>query len=153
MACRSGAGAGTAAVDGSVTVSTVFTISLHSLRSVSAAESRHGRALYWKAEPSKIRAMWILQRSEPSDDAMTFRLRSGAIKTVGRAPRADFIVDAALVSRLHCQLTASDDGLEVVDLSSTNGTFVNDKRIKKALLAAGDRLRVGRVELEVRSQK
>ena len=97
--------------------------------------------------------MWILQRSEPSDDAMTFRLRSGAIKTVGRAPRADFIVDAALVSRLHCQLTASDDGLEVVDLSSTNGTFVNDKRVKKALLGAGDRLRVGRVELEVRSKK
>lgn len=97
--------------------------------------------------------MWILQRSEPSDDAMTFRLRSGAIKTVGRAPRADFIVDAALVSRLHCQLTASDAGLEVVDLSSTNGTFVNDKRVKKALLGAGDRLRVGRVVLEVRSQK
>jgi pSer/pThr/pTyr-binding forkhead associated (FHA) protein len=93
--------------------------------------------------------MWILQRSEPTDEALTFRLRSGAIKTVGRAPRADFIVDAALVSRLHCQLTASDDGLEVVDLSSTNGTFVNDKRVKKALLAAGDRLRVGRVELKV----
>jgi pSer/pThr/pTyr-binding forkhead associated (FHA) protein len=93
--------------------------------------------------------MWILQRSEQSDDALTFRLRNGAIKTVGRAPRADFIVDAALVSRLHCQLTASDAGLEVVDLSSTNGTFVNDKRVRKALLAAGDRLRVGRVELKV----
>ena len=93
--------------------------------------------------------MWILQRSEPSDDAVTFRLRGGAIKTVGRAPRADFIVDAALVSRLHCRLTATDDGLEVVDLSSTNGTFVNDKRVKKATLASGDRLRVGRVELKV----
>jgi pSer/pThr/pTyr-binding forkhead associated (FHA) protein len=93
--------------------------------------------------------MWILQRAEPSDDAATFRLGSGAIKTVGRAPRADFIVDAALVSRLHCRLTATDDGLEVVDLSSTNGTFVNDKRVKKATLASGDRLRVGRVELKV----
>jgi pSer/pThr/pTyr-binding forkhead associated (FHA) protein len=93
--------------------------------------------------------MWILQRSQPSDDALTFRLRSGAIKTVGRAPRADFMVDAALVSRLHCRLTATDDGLEVVDLSSTNGTFVNDKRVKKATLGSGDRLRVGRVELKV----
>jgi pSer/pThr/pTyr-binding forkhead associated (FHA) protein len=36
-----------------------------------------------------------------------------------------------------------------VDLSSTNGTFVNDKRIEKARLGAGDRLRVGRVELRV----
>ena len=88
--------------------------------------------------------MWILQ----SPDA-TFRLRSGAVKTVGRAPRADFIVDAALVSRLHCRLTAGEDALEVVDLKSTNGTFVNDKRVDKATLASGDRLRVGRVELTV----
>lgn len=93
--------------------------------------------------------MWILHREEPSDDAKTFRLRIGAVKTVGRAPRADFVLEAALVSRLHCRLTASDEGLEVIDLSSTNGTFVNDKRVKKATLGAGDRLRVGRVELKI----
>jgi len=92
--------------------------------------------------------MWILQ-SATDTDALTFRLRPGAIKTIGRAPRADFIVDAALVSRLHCRLSATRENLEVVDLSSTNGTFVNDKRVKTATLAAGDRLRVGRVELKV----
>ena len=88
--------------------------------------------------------MWILQGNES-----TFRLPAGAIKTVGRAPRADFIVDAALVSRLHCRLTATDRGVEVVDLQSTNGTFVNGKRVAQAKLAVGDRLRVGRVELKV----
>ena len=88
--------------------------------------------------------MWILESAEG-----TFRLKSGAIKTVGRAPRADFILDVALVSRLHCRLTAADENLEVVDLSSTNGTFVNDKRIDKARLKTGDRLRIGRVELMV----
>ena len=88
--------------------------------------------------------MWILQ----NEDA-TFRLPPGAVKTVGRAPRADFIVDAALVSRLHCRLTASDEDVEVVDLKSTNGTYVNGKRVTKAHLAKGDRLRVGRVELTV----
>ena len=93
--------------------------------------------------------MWILQSSPDASDALTFRLRPGAIKTIGRAPRADFIVDAALVSRLHCRISATDDNLEVVDLSSTNGTFVNGKRVKNARLAAGDRLRVGRVELLV----
>jgi pSer/pThr/pTyr-binding forkhead associated (FHA) protein len=91
--------------------------------------------------------MWILQ----SDDA-TFRLRPGAVKTVGRAPRADFIVDAALVSRLHCRLTAGDEHVEVVDLKSTNGTYVNGKRITKAHLATGDTLRVGRIELTVVQQ-
>jgi len=88
--------------------------------------------------------MWILQSPEG-----TFRLKSGAVKTVGRAPRADFILDVALVSRLHCRLTAGDDQLEVVDLKSTNGTYVNDKRVEKAKLATGDKLRIGRVELTI----
>ena len=91
--------------------------------------------------------MWILQSSEA-----TFRLTSGSVKTVGRGPRADFILDVALVSRLHCRLTAGDDKLEVLDLESTNGTFVNDQRVEKARLATGDRLRIGRVELTVDRQ-
>jgi pSer/pThr/pTyr-binding forkhead associated (FHA) protein len=94
-------------------------------------------------------SMWILQVSEPSDDSLTFRLSAGAIKTIGRAPRADFIVDRALVSRLHCRLTATDEKLEVQDLDSTNGTFVNGKRIDRAHIGSGDRLRVGRIELTV----
>ena len=93
--------------------------------------------------------MWILQTSAADEGALTFRLGPGTVKTVGRAPRSDFIVDAALVSRLHCRLSATEEQIEVVDLASTNGTFVNDKRIHKATLAAGDRLRVGRVELAV----
>jgi pSer/pThr/pTyr-binding forkhead associated (FHA) protein len=93
--------------------------------------------------------MWILQGSEPEGGSLTFRLPSGSVKTVGRAPRADFVVDAALVSRIHCRLTAGEEQVEVVDLSSTNGTFVNDTRVGFAKLRKGDRLRVGRVELTV----
>jgi ABC transport system ATP-binding/permease protein len=91
--------------------------------------------------------MWILQSPEA-----TFRLRPGAVKTVGRATRADFIVDAALVSRVHCRLTATDRHVQVEDLSSTNGIFVNDKKVRRANLATGDRLRVGRIELMVERQ-
>jgi pSer/pThr/pTyr-binding forkhead associated (FHA) protein len=93
--------------------------------------------------------MWILQGWGPDDDSWIFRVQTGSIKTVGRAPRADFVVDAALVSRLHCRLEAAADGLHVIDLSSTNGTWVNGKRVGRARLIAGDRLRVGRVELNV----
>ena len=96
--------------------------------------------------------MWILQGSNPDAGPLTFRLAPGAVKTVGRAPRADFIVDVALVSRLHCRLSAGDDTLEVVDLSSTNGTFVNDRRVQRAMLGSGDRLRVGRLELTIDKQ-
>jgi pSer/pThr/pTyr-binding forkhead associated (FHA) protein len=92
--------------------------------------------------------MWILQNAKP-EPALTFRLGPGAVKTVGRATRADFIVDAALVSRIHCRITAAADKLEVVDLKSTNGTYVNGKRVHRAELQKGDRLRVGRVELVV----
>ena len=100
-------------------------------------------------------SMWILQASEdpaPDDAPLTFRLSSGAVKTIGRATRADFIVDRALVSRLHCRLIAGDEKLEVQDLSSTNGTFVNGKRVERTEIASGDRLRLGRIELEVTRQ-
>jgi pSer/pThr/pTyr-binding forkhead associated (FHA) protein len=93
--------------------------------------------------------MWILQSSEAEKSSVVFRLGAGATKTVGRAPRADFVLDAALVSRLHCQLTAGEERIEVVDLSSTNGTFVNGQRVDRATLSPGDRLRVGRVELTI----
>jgi pSer/pThr/pTyr-binding forkhead associated (FHA) protein len=74
----------------------------------------------------------------------------GGIKTLGRATRADFVLDAALVSRLHCRFSANDTGeLVVEDLRSTNGTFVNGRQIRRVPLAPGDRVRVGRIELEV----
>jgi pSer/pThr/pTyr-binding forkhead associated (FHA) protein len=40
-----------------------------------------------------------------------------------------------------------DGGLEVRDLESTNGTYVNGNRVERALLSPGDRVQVGRVEL------
>ena len=63
----------------------------------------------------------------------------GSIKTIGRTARADFIVDAALISRLHCRLTADkSDQLVVEDLGSTNGTMVNGKKVDRVVLRAGD---------------
>jgi pSer/pThr/pTyr-binding forkhead associated (FHA) protein len=92
--------------------------------------------------------MWILRTVTDGHAEKTFRLVPGGVRTLGRATGADFIVDAALVSRVHCRLTVLPDGaLEVRDLESTNGTFVNGARIDRATLAAGDRLQVGRVEL------
>lgn len=91
-------------------------------------------------------------RSPDSPDApgLAFRVLPGGIKTMGRAERTDFRVDVPLVSRVHCRLTSAGPGeLEVEDLKSTNGTFVNDRRIKQAALVPGDRLRLGRVEFVV----
>ena len=88
---------------------------------------------------------WILQSA--GDPPFILRLPPGSVKTVGRTARADFILDAALVSRLHCRLTAdASDQLVVEDLNSTNGTLVNGKKVQRAVLREGDTLTVGRVE-------
>jgi pSer/pThr/pTyr-binding forkhead associated (FHA) protein len=95
--------------------------------------------------------MWILQSSDaiPDSDPVTFRLSPGSVKTIGRSVGADLILDAALVSRIHCRLQANDETLEVVDLESTNGVYVNGERVANAHMIPGDRLKVGRVELQV----
>lgn len=93
--------------------------------------------------------MWLLKTTEGAAQAFTFRILPGNIKTVGRAARADFVVDASMVSRIHCRLTAGATELEVFDLNSTNGTFVNGVRVDRAVLKEGDRLGIGRVELTV----
>ena len=94
---------------------------------------------------------WVLRSN--GDKPVTLRLARGAVKTLGRTARADFIVSAALVSRLHCRLTSDrSDQLIVEDLDSTNGTIVNGRRVKRSLLRAGDRLKVGRVEFVIQTR-
>jgi pSer/pThr/pTyr-binding forkhead associated (FHA) protein len=96
--------------------------------------------------------MWTLNSIEPSDLSLTFRLLPGTLKTLGRAPRADFVVDTALVSRVHCRFLVNDvNELQLEDLGSTNGTFVNGQKVTKARLTNGDTLTVGRVQFVVNS--
>ena len=92
--------------------------------------------------------MWILRTLVDEGTEQTFRILAGSIRTIGRSTGADFIVVAPLVSRVHCRLTALANGeLEVRDLDSTNGTFLNGERVESRRLSSGDRLGVGRLEL------
>lgn len=93
--------------------------------------------------------MWIIHSTEGLTEPLTFRLSPGAVKTVGRAAAADLILDAALVSRVHCRLEASEESLEIVDLDSTNGVYVNGSRVARAHVIPGDTLKIGRVALMV----
>jgi ABC transport system ATP-binding/permease protein len=93
--------------------------------------------------------VWMLRTPEDAKQPFMFRIIPGKVKTIGRAPRADFIVDAALVSRLHCRLAAGAGEIEAVDLESTNGTYVNGERVARGTLKDGDTLRVGTVEFLV----
>ena len=96
--------------------------------------------------------MWVLRAGplEGEAEGKLFRLTDGSMKTIGRATRADFIIDAPLVSRVHCRVTADKSGqLIVEDLESTNGTRVNGTRVKRAVAKAGDELGVGQVTFSV----
>jgi DNA-binding NtrC family response regulator len=86
------------------------------------------------------------------DSAGNERTRAlrGCIK-VGRSPEVDLIFDEEGVSRVHCQFVTGKNGTDIQDLGSTNGTYVNGSRVREARLRFGDRVLVGRVELEVRS--
>jgi ABC transport system ATP-binding/permease protein len=91
---------------------------------------------------------WVLQSSD--EPPQVLRLPQGAVKTIGRTASADFVLDAALVSRVHCRLSAdASNQLIVEDLDSTNGTLVNGKRVSRAVLRNGDVLTIGRVEFTV----
>ena len=58
--------------------------------------------------------MWVLRTVTDGVPEKTFRILPGTVRTMGRATGADFIVDVALVSRVHCRFTATPDGgLEV----------------------------------------
>ncbi len=67
--------------------------------------------------------------------------------TLGRE-HADLVIDDPEVSRRHAVLRAVEGGLEVQDLGSANGTFVNGRQVNGSLrLTADARIRVGMTEL------
>jgi pSer/pThr/pTyr-binding forkhead associated (FHA) protein len=62
------------------------------------------------------------------------------ITTLGRSPDCNLRIDDAGLSRQHARLTPMDKGLLVEDLGSTNGCFVNGKRVQRALAVSGDEI-------------
>lgn len=62
----------------------------------------------------------------------------------GRGENCDVIIDEQSASRRHAEIIKKEDGWHVVDLKSTNGTWVNSERVQHRLLKSGDCIRVGR---------
>jgi hypothetical protein len=70
--------------------------------------------------------------------------------TLGRGLENDLVIEDRRVSRYHAQLRDVQGRLSVVDLESTNGTFVNGERVHECVLRDGDRLSLGGLEAVLR---
>ena len=78
-----------------------------------------------------------------------FGLAPGKPTVIGRDPAADVPIPSERISRRHCQLEPTPDGLFVlVDLGSSNGTLVNQERIAgRKVLMGGEYIQAGDVLL------
>ena len=96
-----------------------------------------------------------LRRIHALDDNAYHVVGRSGVK-IGRTAPADLVVTEPSVSREHCLVELAADKLRVMDLNSTNGTYIDNKRIGRAeILPVGSILRVGNVsfEHEVRSRE
>jgi len=70
--------------------------------------------------------------------------------TIGRAAGCQIPLDDSYASQLHARLFRRNGDLLVEDLGSTNGTFLNRKKVSSAVpIRKGDRLQVGKTVLEL----
>jgi FHA domain-containing protein/uncharacterized protein DUF1707 len=106
----------------------------HELRGLTSdlpAPSRLGRAI------ARVRAAF----STPPTGLLS-GVSHGRI-TLGRSSSCQLVFDDDTVSRRHAALVCRDGAWHVVDLGSSNGTYVNGRRVMDAEVRAGDELALG----------
>ena len=58
--------------------------------------------------------------------------------TIGRKLDNDLVIHDNLISRYHAEIRYEEKQFSILDLESTGGTFLNNKKIKKSILYSGD---------------
>ena len=69
------------------------------------------------------------------------------VTSAGRHPESDIFLDDVTVSRRHAEFRRSEEGYEVVDVGSLNGTYVNRAPKNTSSLANGDEVQIGKFRL------
>lgn len=73
------------------------------------------------------------------------------VMSLGRDQRNSIVVNDSSVSRVHCRIDVRADSVLLRDLHSTNGVWVNGRRVEHEELTDGDRILLGRTELVFKS--
>lgn len=71
-----------------------------------------------------------------------------AVIRIGKRENNDLMVEDKTVSRNHLEILQTEDSYLLKDLESTNGTFINDLKVKEAYLTPGDVIRIGNTRIE-----
>jgi hypothetical protein len=79
-----------------------------------------------------------------------FDLSAVSATSLGRSKANDLVLDDVSVSSQHCRIRPDEGGFTLLDLKSTNGTFVNERRVTTHKLAEGDVIRLGEMQLQFR---
>lgn len=82
---------------------------------------------------------YLLRGMSGSVEGRNFPLL-GSPMTVGRARDSDVLLDEQGLSRNHARIVPTADGVQIEDLGSTNGSFINDKRVVRGQARAGDEI-------------
>lgn len=92
---------------------------------------------------------WLVPMNGPAA-YQTLRLRSGGTK-IGTAPPADIVVNDGFMSTHHCDIQVSPQGFVLVDPGSTNGCYVNDRKVTKHELVDNDTITLGKTNFKFKS--
>src|SRR5512139_1084744 len=95
------------------------------------------------AGSSTVTLTYRAGQAPPSSAIDQFDLAAHDTLTIGRAAECDLVLDSPLVSRHHARLERSGPTHVLIDLGSTNGSYVNSQRIDRAELHAGDVVQIG----------
>ncbi len=69
--------------------------------------------------------------------------------SIGRNPENQLVIDDPTVSGQHAVIESAEEGYRIRDLESTNGVFVNGKRLSSSPIKEGDRIVIGTHDLEL----
>lgn len=83
---------------------------------------------------------WMLKANSAPLSGQFFQVNQGF--TIGRDEKADILVPLSFISRIHSKLVIKKEKLYVEDANSSNGTYVNDEKIKSCELRNNDELRL-----------
>ncbi|MEW5865413.1 MAG: FHA domain-containing protein [Bacillota bacterium] len=123
------------------------------LKGPSLARSQDGRITpaYEGREDTRLKTGELELEAGPGGLAPSERFSLGVRTVLGRAAESDVVIDDPYVSARHAEVTRTGAGYKLRDLGSTNGTYVNGRRVLgERVLRPGDRVRLGDTILKFR---